>query len=427
MTARWLLLVLFCASTVPCMSAIAGAPNSGASHGAPAHRPAMGVYMTPQGVLYVGHTGEPPTHPGVDYYDPTTQRQGALMHLRGSLYRSSDKPELTVALGKPEAVVVEDRREVDDKQGRFGFSVWHFVHAVKQPLIVLLEGADDSTRDMGFLIPYFVSHGMDVLTFDQRGTGISTGNWRYTGSADKAADVVAALHTLASDPAIDFVRVGVWGPSAGGWVAPIIARHYHLAFMILKSASGQTIIRNVQYEIRQDLLHSHRFSPKQIGEAMRFEQVLFYSLKTGNGWARAANALKTARSKPWFSLMRIPPGLTVPPPAAMLAALRASLLYDPRSALTDVSVPTLLLFGEKDRNVDVAVSERDFRSAFKQSGMRDLTVHVFPDADHLLMLSPTGYISDESEPPRFANGYPSIMIDWLHQRGLLGTTAEDTR
>ena len=331
-------------------------------------------------------------------------------------------PELSIDLHTPDVPVVEDRHVIDDKQGNFGFSVWHSVHAAKQPLVVLLEGADDSTRDMGFLFPYFVSHGMDVLTFDQRGTGLSTGNWRYTSPADKADDMVAALHTLASDPGIDFARVGVWGPSNGGWVAPIIAHRYPLAFMILKSASGQTIINNVKYEVRQDLLHGHRFSPKQIDEAMRFEQIVFYSLETSHGWAQAGNALEAARTKPWFSQMRIPPGLTVPPPPAILAVLRASLLYDPRSTLQHVSLPTLLLFGQKDRNVDVVVSVHNFRDAFRQSGMRDLTVHVFPDADHLLMLSPTGYESDESEPTRFAKGYPSIMIDWLHQRGLLGNT-----
>ena len=377
--------------------------------------------------MYVGHTGEPPTRPGVDYYNPTTQRQGTLEHLRGSLYRSGDKPVLAFVLRTPDVSVVEGRHVIDDKQGRFGFSIWQMTHAAKQPLIVLLEGADDSTRDMGFLIPYFVSHGMDVLTFDQRGTGVSTGNWRYTSPTDKADDVVAALHSLASDPGIDFKRVGVWGPSNGGWVAPIIARHYPLAFMILKSASGQTITNNVLYEIRQDLLHDHRFSPAQVDDAMRFEQVMFHSLETNQGWAQAAKDLKTARSEPWFSLMRIPPGFTAPPPPAMLAAYRAALVYDPRPTLTQVSLPTLLMFGQTDRNVDVAVSERDFRDAFRQSGMHDLTVHVFPDADHLLMLSPTGFESDESEPPRFAKGYPSIMIDWLRHRGLLGTSADITK
>jgi alpha-beta hydrolase superfamily lysophospholipase len=418
---------LLCWAAFACMNANAAVPAAPTASEVSGNLPAIGRYVTPHGLIYAGRTGEPPDQPAVDFYDPATQRHGALQHLQGSLYRSSDKPELTVDLQKPDVAVSEDRHVVDDKQGRFGFSVWRADHALRQPLIVLLEGADDSTRDMGFLIPYFVSNGMDVLTFDQRGTGLSTGNWRYTSPADKADDVVAALHSLAADPAIDFARVGVWGPSNGGWVAPIIARSYPLAFMILKSASGGTIIDNVKYEVRQDLLHGRHFSPKQVDAAMRFEQVMFSSMETGLGWEHAASALEDARTKPWFPLMRMPPGLTVPPPPAMLASLRASLLYDPRATLQHMSLPTLLLFGQNDRNVDVVVSERDFRDAFKQSGMRDLSVHEFPGVDHLLTLSPTGYISDESEPARFAKGYPTIMIDWLHKRGLLGAAGGGTR
>jgi hypothetical protein len=37
----------------------------------------------------------------------------------------------------------------------------------------------------GFLIPYFVSQGMAVLTFDQRGTGLSSGDWRAIGPMRK--------------------------------------------------------------------------------------------------------------------------------------------------------------------------------------------------------------------------------------------------
>lgn len=426
MSVRLFASALICGAALISATVNAGAPKTSVSREVSEHRPAIGRYTTPHGIVFVGHTGEPPTQPGVDYYDATSQRQGTLEHLQGLLYRTSDKPKLTFDLRTPDVAVAEDRHVIGDKQGNFGFSVWHSAHTAKEPLMVLLEGADDSTRDMGFLIPYFVSHGMDVLTFDQRGTGLSTGNWRYTSPSDKADDVVAALRSLVSDPGIDFARVGVWGPSNGGWVAPIIAHHYPLAFMILKSASGQTIINNVKFEVRQDLLYDHRFSPKQIDEAMRFEQVMFDSLESDKGWEQAGNALEVARTKPWFSLMRIPPDLTVPPPPTVLAALRASLLYDPRLTLQRVSLPTLLLFGQKDRNVDVGVSERDFRDAFRQSGMRDLTVHVFPDADHLLIISPTGYISDESEPTHFAKGYPSIMIDWLHQRGLLGAAAGNT-
>ena len=388
------------------------------------YSPTNGRYATANGVVYVGHTAEPPIKPQVEYFDAKTQRIGNLVKVEGDQYRTQEKPYLDFELRRPEIAVIEDRHAIDDRQGHFGFSLWHVRDATRRPLIVLLEGADDSTRDMGFLIPYFVANGLDVLTFDQRGTGISSGNWRFTRPADKAEDVEAALKSLVGDPAVDFARVGAWGPSNGGWVAPIIADQYPLAFMILKSSSSGTIAANVLYEIRQELLKGGRFSPQQINDAMRFERGLFRNLETNSGWAPAGSALKKAREEPWFPLMRIPPGFTTPPVPPMLTALRASLINDPRSTLEHVTTPTLALYGELDRNVDVAAGQRGFRAAFARSGMRDFTVHVFPGADHLIMLSKTGYESDELEPPRFAPSYPSIMIDWLRQRGLTARTTQ---
>jgi len=386
--------------------------------------PTNGRYATAQGMVYVGRTAEPPTKPQLEYFDVATHRIGNLVKVEGNRYRTQEKPYLDFDLRRPEVAVIEDRHAIGDRQGRFGFSLWHIRDATHRPLIVLLEGADDSTRDMGFLIPYFAANGLDVLTFDQRGTGISSGNWRFTGPADKAEDVEAALKSLVGDTAVDFARVGAWGPSNGGWVAPIIAHHYPLAFVILKSSSSGTIIDNVSYEVRQDLLHSGRFSPQQIDDAMRFERGLFRNLETNSDWASAGTALKKARTQPWFPLMRIPPGITTPPAPAMLTALRASLIYDPRSTLEHVTTPTLALYGALDRNVDVADGQRGFRAAFARSGMRDFTVHVFPRADHLLMLSKTGYESDALDPPRFVPGYPSIMIDWLSRLGLTARTTQ---
>jgi alpha-beta hydrolase superfamily lysophospholipase len=376
-----------------------------------------GRYVVPGGFLYVGRTAEPPTDPELEYYDTTTDRLGTLVPVGDGRYRTKEKPELEFALQLPGIAVSEDKHLVDTSAGPFGFSVWHEPAAARRPLIVLLEGADDSTRDMGFLIPYFVAHGMNVLTYDQRGTGVSVGNWQFTSPVEKANDVLAALHSLSGDASIDFASVGVWGPSNGGWVAPIVATNYPLAFEILKSSSSGTIAANVMYEIRQDLVHTGRFSPQQIDDAMRFDATMFEAVKTGEHWKKAGDALAAARTQPWFPFMRVPPGVTAPPPAPMLAALQASLIYDPESTLERVTTPTLALFGQFDRSVDAATDAPGFRTAFGKAGMTDLTIHVFPGADHLLMASANGYESDELDPARFVSGYPAIMIDWLHHRG----------
>ena len=382
------------------------------------HWPVDGAYSAGRGVVYVGLDGEPPSHPSLDYFDPQTRRTGTLIHLHGNKYRSAERPYLGFDLRQPAIGVLEDRHQIRDALGNFGFSVWHRPRATSQPLIVLLEGSDDSTRDMGFLIPYFVGNGMAVLTFDQRGTGLSSGNWRFIGPEAKADDVVAALRSLAGDRIIDFRRIGVWGPSNGGWVAPIVAQRYPLAFMILKSADSGSIADNVLYEVRQELERRHRFSARQIEAALTFDRRMISSLATNSGWQQAGEDLRRARGAPWFSLTRVPPDFPIPPPP-VLAAYRAALIYDPTLVLDKTTVPTLALFGGLDRNVDVAAAERGFRADFAISGLKDAAFRVFPGADHLLEQSRTGYIGDETRPVRFVSGYPEIMIRWLREQRVL--------
>lgn len=69
---------------------------------------------------------------------------------------------------------------------------------------------------MGFLIPWFVGHGLNVVTYDQRGTGTSTGDWHYTSPALKADDILAMIGALKHDPRIDPKRIGLWPPATVG-------------------------------------------------------------------------------------------------------------------------------------------------------------------------------------------------------------------
>ena len=386
-----------------------------------AHVPATGAYRVGSDVVYVGVDGEPPNQPTIQYYDTSTRRLGALDYVSEDVYRTDEQPRLTFALSTPVASVVEKPFVINDRGGRLGASLWCAPRAKRRPTMVLIEGADDADRRMGFLIPYFVAHGVNVVTYDQRGTGLSTGNWRYAGPEAKAEDTIALLRHVEGDPAVDPQRIGAWAASNGGWVAPIVATRFPLAFMILKSTSSGTIEDNVLYEIEQELREKGKFTSAQVQSALTFERMLFASLHTNANWGAAADGLKVAQAQPWFPYMRIPPSMTLPPPSPMLDALRASLIFDPLSTLERVRTPTLAIFGALDRNVDAAGSAAGFHSAFERAGLRDLTIVTLPGGDHALVGSASGYEDAPWEPVRFARGYPETMIRWLAAHGFANT------
>lgn len=228
------------------------------------------------------------------------------------------------------------------------------------------------------------------------------------------------IQAVRGDRRVDPRRVGLWAASNGGWVAPIVATKYPIAFMILKSAPSESIISNVLYEIEQSLREHGQFTSAQIAAAMSFERTVLDSLQSNSNWGDAASALASAKQEPWFSYMRIPPGISVPPSPPMLAALQASLIFDPIQTLEQVRVPTLAIFGALDKNVDEADSQERFRSAFRRAGMSDFTVRVFPDIGHTLLESQTGYMDEPDLPQRYT-GYPEAMIGWLQVRGFAFT------
>lgn len=378
--------------------------------------PPPGSYAVGTRTVYVGIDAEPPDQPSVEYYDTKTRRLGTLTLVSGDRYRTDGAPSMVFRLDHPTSATVERRFVLHNPGGPFGFSLWS-AHSVRPTAtIILIQGADDSTRDMGYLIPYFVAHDLNVVTYDQRGTGVSSGNWRYTSPQSKADDILAIIGRLNGDPAVDPDRIGIWGASNGGWVEPIVAKNYSVAFMILKSAPSQSIASNVLYEIEQVLREHGKFSPEQIAAAISFERTMLTSVASNSDWNAAGAALSSAKSEPWFPYVRIPPGMTIPPPAPILAALQASLMYDPSVTLAQLRVPTLALFGALDKNVDAADSAARYRELFKTAGNPDFTVRVFPNADHILVASATGYEEEPLLPVRYT-GYPEAMIAWLQERG----------
>ncbi len=376
-----------------------------------------GAYRVAGRSVYVGIEAEPPDHPEIQYYDPKTRRIGTLERISDQEYRSDGSPKMRFVLDSPASRVTEKPFVVEQGPNHLGASLWRAAGIGRRSTIVLIHGADDETRAMGFLIPYFVSHGLNVVTYDQRGTGESTGNWQYTSPNSKADDVLAILEKIKTDPAVDPHRIGVWGFSNGGWVAPIVATRFPLAFMILKSAPSDSIAENVLYEVGQAMREHGRFTPEQTSQALAFERTMLLALQTNSNWSAAGEALSVAEKQPWFPYMRIPPGMTTPPPPPMLAALQAALIYDPTATLQRVRTPTLALFGALDRNLDSADSAARFRNAFKRAGMKDLTIVTYPGAGHTLVKSTTGYEDDPSLPERTVEGYPEVIVHWLDARG----------
>src|ERR1700741_3170626 len=84
----------------------------------------------------------------------------------------------------------------------------------------------------------FRAAGLATVVWDKAGNGCSVGSYPNGNPIrERAGEAVAALRALKARSDIDATRLGLWGISQGGWVAPMVAvRMEEVRFLILVSS-----------------------------------------------------------------------------------------------------------------------------------------------------------------------------------------------
>jgi dipeptidyl aminopeptidase/acylaminoacyl peptidase len=108
---------------------------------------------------------------------------------------------------------------------------------------------------------------------------------------------------------------------------------------------------------------------------------------------------------------------TVDSLAAVVPWLRFFLTHDPLAVARRVKVPVLILQGETDRQV-TAEQAPELAAAFKAGGNRDVTVHVFPRANHLFVDDPSGNPAGYASLPvhMVRSDVLAAIVDWVKKK-----------
>ena len=331
---------------------------------------APGLYEISGKAVYVGVYHSLPRSPANDYFEPAAIAPVNLADFRDARLRCG---------------MQEERRIVDAPQGPLGASLYYAPGERRAAIILGLMVASAETRDVGFLVPYFVCNGIDVISFDQRGTGDSVGDWFSTSPIQKADEFAAIYDAFRNDRLVDGERIGAFGGSNGGWVVPLVTLRRPLAFMILKSAPSESVLSNADYEVTMEM-RGHKRSNAEIAQALSMWHTIESAVYQKTSWERADRVLTADEKQPWFAYSLMPK-LPVPTPRAVSNGLRNYITYDPSVTLTSTTTPVLALFGSVDKLVDSADSYAHMGAYLKSGGDRDVTLIMFPHADHYLEAS----------------------------------------
>lgn len=251
------------------------------------------------------------------------------------------------------------------------------------PGVALVHGSGDDTRDdYRVFAQYFAARGIATLIYDKRGVGASTGNWRAGTFADLAEDALAAVRLLAQRDEIDARRIGLWGCSEGGWVAPLAASQSpDVRFLVAVSAPGMSPAAQEDY--RRKLLIAG--NPSRLPRAWRM---------TG--------------MRLMFGTLRHAPSRLLPGMAGYFAR---TMDFDPLPAWRTITQPTLLIYGAEDKAVPPQRSAAQIEDALRATGNRDYTIRTFPGADHGIRC-----YDATTQQRTFAPGYLDTVVQWIATR-----------
>lgn len=277
------------------------------------------------------------------------------------------------------------------------------------PAVLLIAGSGPNDRDetifnhkpFWVLADYLTRQGYAVLRYDKRGVGSSSGKYERAKLSDFAADASEAVMWLRQDKRIDNKQIYLLGHSEGGIVAPMVAQtHKEIAGMVLLAAPG---IRGVDIILKQNehAMVRQQMEPENIARTQALNAELFDFLTTWENTEDNRTLLRDKIIKVWESLpllsrLKLSQETFVRNTfnAAVLPSYRSLLAANPADYLAKLTLPTLILNGEKDTQVFAPENPEAIATQLKEQGNTRVTMKLYPQLNHLFQEAQTGEVDE---------------------------------
>jgi uncharacterized protein len=298
------------------------------------------------------------------------------------------------------------------------------------PAVLMLTGSGSQNRNEELFNhrPFLVladamtRTGVAVLRVDDRGVGGSTGDLTRATFEDLSADALAGIEFLKAQEEIDDKKIGLFGHSEGGYLAPLVAsKSEDVAFVILMAAPSVPGLEVLK--LQNELIFEQAGASQEATKAqLAYLDDLALLLEAGAYDA----AQELSRKQIEQQLAGVPAEaqpqgeereafIETQSQAVSSPIFSAFLNYDPTTALEALDIPVLAFYGGLDIQVPPSQSESVMKNLLANNP--DATVQTFEGLNHLMQPAMTGALEEYAEiETTIAPEVLELITSWLEER-----------
>lgn len=294
--------------------------------------------------------------------------------------------------------------------------------ASHRPVLVYTHGSEATAAiDSNPIALLLAADGVTGFVFDKRGTGASGGVYTqdFERLGEDAANAIGQARRMLGAKA---GKVGVWGASQGGWIAPYAAAKAQADFVVVAYGVVGTPVEQDVWQVDYEIAHMKVDTTGAGPEVKRITEVT--GRIAASNFRDHLGELDGLRadygSRPWFGKIEgqyTGELLRGEIDRARSESPQVIWNYDSLAVMRRVKVPQLWIMAGED---SVAVSGPSIRRLERlQAAGKPIDIAVFPDTDHgirTFLTEPDGKRTYTG----YAKGYVPLTADWV--KGAIGKT-----
>jgi len=279
------------------------------------------------------------------------------------------------------------------------------------PAIVLLQGSTTNLKEQyTFYADFFAGYGYEVLIFDKRGNGESTGNYSTASYDDLVEDIIACLKVLKNRESVDKGKIGLWGFSQGATLLPLIVTKTEIPSFLI--AISPEVINVAEAGAFSDSLRILNLGSSAINghiaaDSHRQVEKMIRNESSNKDVANFIN--QNALKYDFMNQTGLYSNITINKDdfEGFYWKGQADNFY---TYWKDLKTPTLVIFGEDDEYVNAIKNS----AVLKSINNKGIEIKSFPQANHALKktFNPAKY--PDFDWPRIKEGYLEYVEKWIY-------------